>query len=228
MIQNIKAVFFDLFFTLIKPDYFEEETEYSILGITKDEWEHYAENDNIYLDRALGKVKNGSDIIDNIVATMPLLINEEVKEKLLYLRQKRMKNALQSIDTDVLSTLSKIKESGLLLGLISNADIIDCFYWSESPLAELFDDAVFSCSVGIMKPNLEIYECAMCRLNVKSDECAFVGDGGSDELKGAKNAGMITVFTEFLDKKDLINKNRLIKDCDYHIMEFKDLLEIMI
>ena len=30
----------------------------------------------------------------------------------------------------------------------------------------------------------------MRRLGVKAEECLFVGDGGSDELPGAKNAGM--------------------------------------
>lgn len=41
----IKAIYFDLFFTLIVPRYENENNEFTILGITSEEWENYAEND---------------------------------------------------------------------------------------------------------------------------------------------------------------------------------------
>lgn len=40
------------------------------------------------------------------------------------------------------------------------------------------------------KPDLCIYEETLKRLNLYAKECIFVGDGGSNELVGAENAGI--------------------------------------
>ncbi len=61
----IKAVFFDLFFTLIDPKY-SEINEYDVIGISAMEWAKYAEDKALYLERALGKVKTEKEIIDKI------------------------------------------------------------------------------------------------------------------------------------------------------------------
>ena len=62
--------------------------------------------------------------------------------------------------------------------------------WDETPFAGAFDELVFSCDVGISKPDPRIYEIACERLGVEPAECLFVGDGANDELPGAERAGM--------------------------------------
>ena len=62
----IKAIYFDLFFTLIIPTYETENSEYSILNLSIDEWEKYAENEMLYRERALGLVKTEVDKIISI------------------------------------------------------------------------------------------------------------------------------------------------------------------
>ena len=47
----IKAIFFDLFFTLIIPVYEKENNEFDILDLSVHEWEEYAENDSLYQER---------------------------------------------------------------------------------------------------------------------------------------------------------------------------------
>ena len=64
----IKAIYFDLFFTLIVPTYAETNNEYEILNLSVDEWEQYAENDILYQERALGFMKTEKDIINKIVS----------------------------------------------------------------------------------------------------------------------------------------------------------------
>lgn len=59
-------------------------------------------------------------------------------------------------------------------------------HWNKSPLSKLFDDTIFSYEVGYLKPQTEIYEIALKKMNVNSEGCIFIGDGGSDELRGAK------------------------------------------
>lgn len=179
-----------------------------ILNLSVSEWEQYAENDILYHERALGFAKTEMEIIDKIMAIMPFKVNVVQKEQVLFAREQRMKNALTMISEEVLDTLQKIKLKDIKLGLISNADCIDCKYWNQSPLFRYFDDAVFSCNVGLLKPDRQIYEFAMQRLNVLSEQCLFVGDGGSNELWGAKTAGMGTVFSEMLETKMLNRENR--------------------
>jgi phosphoglycolate phosphatase-like HAD superfamily hydrolase len=53
---------------------------------------------------------------------------------------------------------------------------------------------VFSYEVGVIKPDQEIYTYACERLGVAPGDAWFVGDGGSDELRGARAAGLRPVW----------------------------------
>ena len=220
----IKAIYFDLFFTLIIPAYDKENSEFDIVNLSMYEWEKYAENEYLYQERALGFVKSEMEIIEKIVANIPFEISEAQKEKVLIAREKRMKTALKSVSENIKDVLKVLKSKNIKIGLISNADIIDCKYWKQSRIASFFDDAIFSCNVGFLKPDKRIYELAMQHLNVLPSECLFVGDGGSKELYGAKAVGMKTVFTEALDIKSTEKRNSIMEDADYHIKDFAEIL----
>ena len=60
---------------------------------------------------------------------------------------------------------------------------------------------VFSCRVGFVKPEPEIYAVALSALKVRPEVVLYVGDGGSDELRGAKDIGMTTVLTTHVIKE---------------------------
>lgn len=60
--EMIKAIYFDLFFTLIVPTYEKTNNEYNILNLSVSEWEQYAENDMLYHERTLGFVKTEIEI----------------------------------------------------------------------------------------------------------------------------------------------------------------------
>lgn len=219
-----KAIFFDLFFTLIYPTYLEE-SENDVIGISLSEWEEYAENNLLYDERAKGKIKNDREIIDKIVNRMPYNLTELQKQKILEKREERMKRALLIVDSKILDTLKKIRIRGIRLGIISNADVIDIKYWNDSPLSKLFDLALFSCDIGMVKPETEIYQLALKKLNVKPEESIFIGDGGSNELYGAQSVGMRTIFTEYLDCKSKDQKELIERYADYHINSFDEILK---
>lgn len=223
----IKAIFFDLFFTLIVPVYDENINEYKILGLTPEEWEKYAEDDALYEERAMGFVKSEKEIIDKIADIMPIKVDEETRGRLLMAREHRMKTALQNVSPKILSSLKELRSKGIKICLISNADVIDSKYWNESPLSEFFDEAIFSCDVGLLKPGKRIYELAMEKTGYEPHQCMFVGDGGSSELKGAKSVGMQTVFTEMLDKKAPEQRERIMKDADHIVEDLEELVGIV-
>lgn len=61
--------------------------------------------------------------------------------------------------------------------------------------------STFSYKVGIAKPEPAIYLSACSKPGVKPEQVAFVGDGGSDEITGARHAGLTPYWARwFLDQ----------------------------
>ena len=224
----IKAVFFDLFFTLIYPHYTLTNNEFDILNISKEEWERHAENPILYEERALGKVISEEEIINQILRKFDNEKYYEQSERVLHSRLSRMKAAIDNVDDDIIFTLRELRKRNIKICLISNADVIDCKHWNESVLSTYFDESIFSCDVGILKPDVNIYNLAMNQMGVKASESIFVGDGGSNEIFGAKQAGMLTVFSEYLEKKDKNKRKNILPYADFIIDHFNQLLEIII
>lgn len=227
MKRDIKVVFFDLFFTLVIPKYSDLRNENDVLRITKEDWERYSEDHELYVKRATGKEKSPEKIIESIIEKMKININKFEKKEILKLREERFKKALIDVDAKILDVLSDIKRNGKSICLISNADIIDVMYWSESPLNNLFNDAIFSYEVGYLKPQTEIYKAALKKMNVDPEECIFVGDGGGDELKGAKELGIKTILTGYLLKRDIKQHESIKEFADYYIEDFKEIKDIL-
>lgn len=93
----------------------------------------------------------------------------------------------------VVETLRDLRDRGLRLGLLSNAHERDVRRLPESPLSQCFDATVFSCSAGVMKPNVAAYRAVLDELGVSASRAAFVGDGDSGEFGGACRAGFLMV-----------------------------------
>lgn len=70
---------------------------------------------------------------------------------------------------------------------------------------ELFDVLSFSCKVGKNKPDREIYEACLEKLNICPNECLFVDDS-TENVKGAMESGMHAIrfktFPEFILELD--------------------------
>jgi putative hydrolase of the HAD superfamily len=94
---------------------------------------------------------------------------------------------------DALLTLAELRRRGHLLGLITVCSEDVAELWEQSAFAGRFDAAIFSCVVGMSKPDPRIYELCCERLGVEPADCLFVGDGANDELPGAERAGMTAV-----------------------------------
>jgi putative hydrolase of the HAD superfamily len=91
---------------------------------------------------------------------------------------------------DAVSTLEELRRRGHKLGLITVCSTDVPELWEASPFGGLFDATVFSCEVGISKPDPRIYELCCEQLDVDAGDCLFVGDGANYELPGAEKVGM--------------------------------------
>jgi putative hydrolase of the HAD superfamily len=92
-----------------------------------------------------------------------------------------------------LETVRELRSRGLKVGLLSVCSDEVPAVWAETAFAGLFDAEVFSCDVGLLKPDPRIYALTCERLRVQPHETLFVGDGANDELAGAERAGLQAV-----------------------------------
>jgi putative hydrolase of the HAD superfamily len=121
-------------------------------------------------------------------------IPEERILRALETRLRRFDQVFQRIPAENVAMLRELRGSGYRLALLSNADAMEVASYSKGALAGLFDAEIFSCDAGCAKPEPAIFHACLDALGLGAHECVFVGDGGSDELVGAKAVGLRTIF----------------------------------
>jgi len=190
----VRGVIFDLFHTLTG-----RESEWSalpwtsdVLGIDRRVWDERLTAGS--RSRLTGEQQDPYEILRSLAHAVDPAIPEQRIREALRIRIERFRHAVTRVPAENVETLRTIRAAGLRLGLISNADVMEVAAWADGPLAGLFDAEVFSCAAGCVKPEPAIYAKCLESLGLPAAECLFVGDGGSDELVGAKQAGLSTVF----------------------------------
>lgn len=189
-----RAVLFDLFHTLIslRRDSALGPPTWEGLGVPKDDW-----LDAFYRDRAGRRFGGPSDPVEAlqlVVNDLPHEVSRERLEQTARSRAERLHEAMTTVNPAFVEALHRLRARGTRLALVSNVCSEETGAWPESPLAPLFDATVFSCDVGLAKPDPAIYRMALDRIGVTAGEAVFVGDGGSEELRGAREAGLRTVL----------------------------------
>lgn len=194
LVAGRQAVIFDLFFTLTALDSAgpARPKTFEILGVPRDLWtQQLVETAD---DRFAGKYRDPFEITRMLAHAIDPSIPEDRIRKATDYRLERFKGALARIPEVSLATLRELNRRGKKTGLVSNADVVEMAGWSSSPLVGLFDSTIFSCEVGWVKPQREIYELSLSQLGLGPEDCLFVGDGGSHELEGARGVGLATVM----------------------------------
>lgn len=157
--------------------------------------------DEVAVDRIIGRIRTPREVLAIPARRVDATLPDALLDAAVAARQQKFDDALLRIAPDVLATLAALRGAGKRLALVSNADCMEAGAWPRSPLCPCFDAAIFSCDVGTAKPDPAIYLAACEALGVAPDECLFVGDGGSDELRGAAALGMTPVqMTGILDR----------------------------
>ena len=190
--MKYKAFIFDLFGTLVD-NFSTEEHKNMLVKMSAILEIGHTEFISEWLDsfemRMLGKLKGPKENIEYICVKIGKKVSEGRIKKAAKIRSDFEKNALKP-RKNCIKTLNKLIELNYQLGLIS-----DCSYevvrsWKNTAFSKIFDKPIFSCEIGIKKPDIRIYQITCKNLNVKPNECIYVGDGSSNELSGAANAGM--------------------------------------
>ena len=210
--MKYNAVIFDLFGTLVKNLSIQEWREGLIEIATV-----FSVNPDSFIklwfdrsdERMNGIVKNFQEDIEYICKELDTSVEDEKLRMATRIRFDMTRN-LKMPREEVLKVLSELKVRGYKTGLISDCSFETTLMWRSTPFPPLFDVVVFSCLVGVSKPDPRIYEYALGQLKLKPPDCLYVGDGGSRELKGANQVGMDAVLLQIPEENspDIYRYNR--------------------
>lgn len=191
--MSIQALCFDLFHTLVDVAQVPEEVgrfTADILGVERDAW-----NDACFSEHhPITRQTDHLEVIEKLAHSLNPQIPQSLIDEAVSHRQRRFDYALQNIDLETLQILGQLQQRGYPLALISNASSAEVSAWEKSPLQDYFHVTLFSCDVGLKKPDPAIYHLASKQLGVQTPHCLFIGDGGSNEHQGARQSGMHPVL----------------------------------
>ena len=188
--MKYKAVIFDLFETLITEWGHKKYTKNDMsadLGVERKLFDMYW--DEKEQARYLGQI-NFEDSLLYVCQSCgidvdPLMLSSAVEQRI------QTKSACFAyVIPEIFQLLKNLKAKGLKTAILSNCSSEEVTVLKESAIYPYFDRVILSYEVHMQKPDPCIYEETARRLGVACSECVFVGDGGSNELVGAKDVGM--------------------------------------
>ena len=206
----IKAVFFDLYQTLICYDPPREEMQAEVLKefgiqieaaklahpiVSADEFFHQE-----HARQSISK-RSDQERIALWGSYQQIVLTEagiKPTEELIGHVLKRMQQIKfqQVLYDDVLPAITQLKEKGYIIGLISNVDNDISQLLDKVGLSPLLEVVVTSIEAGYCKPQPEIFQAAAAKAGVKPEEAAYIGDQYRIDVMGAKEAGMLGILLD--------------------------------
>jgi len=193
--RAVRAVVFDLFGTLVREFRHAEWDRWfrataEALGV--DEGAFRAAWRATSVERQTGGLGDIERNLRAICARIGARPSEEAVARALEVRRRFYDEAWEPMP-GAEDALRAVKARGLRSALVSMCAPDTPPRWRASPLARWIDVEVFSCEVGLRKPDPAIYRLACERLGVPPPACLYVGDGSYGELSGARAVGMRVV-----------------------------------
>ncbi|WP_020520408.1 HAD family hydrolase [Catelliglobosispora koreensis] len=193
----LRAVLFDLYDTLIKssgPKRFAQVSRDmgAALGVDPEDFRQ------LFAQTGRERMRGELGTVEETLRTLALRLGSTPTESAIRFAAvmwQRMHHDVLWPTPATLSLLDTLRAKRLKLGLVSNASEESALLWPKQPMAARFRVTVFSCDVGLLKPDPAIYKVACTDLRVKPENCIYVGDNADEELAGAQSLGMRALRT---------------------------------
>lgn len=196
----VKAVSFDLWFTLIYEDVADERL-YNLMRVkalheflskhASVSFEEVAEVFEVF--RPLRGFVDHYSLVNMVALALGIRLNQEGLKVLREVYDRSTKDFRPKVNEEIYEVLPKVREFGLKVAVVSNTSFSE-----EGVLAMLenvgvlkyVDVVVSSSSVGFNKPHPGIYTHMLGRLGLEPEEVLHVGDSCVNDVLGALNAGL--------------------------------------
>jgi putative hydrolase of the HAD superfamily len=219
--EKIKAIAFDYGNTLIEFGPRQIEYQYAALRDTLSRMFGNCDEDRLKIIRDRQSIEPlytdyrendltiiSAELINGIYDTVP---SEEQVNELIQTRYDSFLRAVNLTD-DVLPLLKKLK-ARYRVALLSNypcgRTIVDSL--KKIGIDEVFDVTIISGDVGYVKPHPKPFEILLTELQLRPDQCVYIGDNWLADVQGSKRIGMHAVLTTQYVPYDNVKQN----DDDY-------------
>jgi len=222
--MDIKGVLFDLDDTLYDSSTFADRARKEAIKMMIDAGLNASEKEAYNILQRIIKQKgsNYGRHFDDLVKAIEGQYNPKIITMGI-ITYHNVKFALLRPYPDTIKTLIELKKMGLKLGVIT--DGITIKQWEKLirlGIVDFFDDVVTSEEYGLGKPNIEFYEYALRKINLKAEETVYVGDRVDNDIMPANSIGMHAI-------RILRGKYRDVKgdDCKYEVKNLGEIIDIV-
>ena len=196
--MKYKAVIFDLYGTLVSNGFASDNSVKEMARVLSAPEQEFANIWNAgFKKRMTGEFASFKDCVEHVCRELKLPATMNQIEFAANIRFSFTRQEMLSPQTLAVETISQLKSKVQKIGLLSNCSAETIIVWDETPFKSIFDVTVFSCAVGLMKPDPRIYHLALAKLQVEPRECLYIADGMDGELKAAAAVGMTPVRISF-------------------------------
>ncbi len=106
---------------------------------------------------------------------------------------------------EVIELAKKLRNGGYKIALLSNTETPAMNYFYQLQY-NFFDNSVFSCAEGYIKPESQIYHILLKKINISANRVLFIDDKKVN-IQSAQNIGMKAIL--FNNFKQLVNELRI-------------------
>ena len=194
----IKAIAFDYGGVIVLMENLTEEVS-KYLGVSTGDWH------KVYfsLNHLANTGENTFGDIFSMTAKKLGATNEQISE-IAKIRIENKKTI--RLNNELLEIIKSLRKNNYKVALLSNNSSKLRGWLIKDEISDLFDEIIISAEVGHQKPSPEIFEILFNKLDVESDEVAFVDDT-EKSLEGAEKIGYSPIlFTENQKLKEDLEK----------------------
>lgn len=161
--------------------------------------------------------------VDFILEKLGIKIDQPEWEKLYQVYSQVLISLPPDLNDGVLDTLPLLARK-YKLAVICNTGVTPGHIlrdiMKKDQIFDFFQLTVFSDEMGWAKPNPQIFHYTLQALQVNPEEAAHIGDDSLTDIRGAKKAGMTSIWLAPLE-------DEVVSEADYHIRNVKELLQIL-
>ncbi|MGE5610887.1 MAG: HAD family hydrolase [Bacillota bacterium] len=141
---------------------------------------------------------NSFDLLSKLCRRMDVRLDDATLRELAWLWYSPI-TGYSSVAADVIPTLTKFRDRGYKLAIVSNTFIPGFVldkHLSLHNLLEFFPTRIYSSETGYRKPHPRIFEIALEAVGVSASEAIFVGDLVKTDIVGARRVGMPAILRQ--------------------------------